>query len=60
MAYKEISGYFSDDQKRRSTVMYNLETKKFHVSVVSDSGTSFTSVYDTEEDAEQFAEDWVL
>lgn len=60
MAYKELTTYFSDDQKRRSTVLFNLETKQFHVTVISDSGTSFTSVYDKEEDADQFAEDWVL
>lgn len=60
MAYKELSTYFSKDQRRRSTVLFNLETKQFHVTVTSDSGTSFNSVYDTEEDAEQFAEDWVL
>jgi|688.fasta_scaffold1414989_2 hypothetical protein len=60
MAYKELSAYFSEDNKRRSTLMINLETKKFHVSVVNESGTSFTSVFDTEVDAEQFAEDWVM
>lgn len=60
VAYKELSGYYSEDCKRRSTVSKNLETGKFHVSVVNDSGTSFTSVYDTEDTAEQFAEDWVM
>lgn len=60
MAYKELSVYQTEDAKRRSTVLKNLTTGKYHVSVVNDSGTSFTSVFDNEESAEQFAEDWVM
>jgi hypothetical protein len=60
MAYKELSVYFSTDEKRRSTVMMNIDTRKYHVSAVNESGTAFTSVFDTLEAAEQFAEDWVM
>jgi hypothetical protein len=59
-AYKQLSEYFSEDGKRRSSVLKNLDSLKYHVTTISDSGTAFTCVFDIEEDAEQFAEDWVM
>lgn len=59
MSYKLLAEYFSDDQKRRSTVSQDLTTRQFRVAVVSDSGSAFSSMYETEEAAEEFAEDWV-
>jgi hypothetical protein len=58
--YKELSEYISEDGKRRSTVLKNTETKQFVVRATSDSGSVYTATYDSEEDAEQFAEDWVM
>lgn len=58
-ALKLISEYYSDDMKRRAIVSMELTTKKFRVAAVSDPGTAFTTMFDDEDDAEQFAEDWV-
>jgi hypothetical protein len=59
MSYKLLSEYFSDDQKRRSTVSQDLTTRQFRVAVISDTGTAFSSMFETEDQAEQFAEEWV-
>lgn len=59
-AYKQLSEYFSEDGKRRSSVLRNLETGKYHVTAISDSGSAFTTIFDVEDDAEQYAEDWVI
>jgi hypothetical protein len=59
MSYKLLSEYSSDDEKRRATVSKDLTTKKYRVAVVSEMGTSFSSMFDDEDSAEQFAEDWV-
>lgn len=56
---KLLSEYYSDDMKRRSTVTMQLETKKFRVTTVSETGTAFTTMFDDEDTAEQFAEEWV-
>ena len=58
--YKELSEYISEDGTHRSTVLKNTETKQFVVRAVSDSGSVYTATYDSEEEAEQFAEDWVM
>ena len=59
MSYKLISEYFSENEKRRAIVSQDLTNKQFRVAVVSDTGTSFSSMFTLEEDAELFAEDWV-
>jgi hypothetical protein len=58
-ALKLLSEYYSDDMKRRAAVALDLTTKKIRVTTVSDTGTAFTTIFDGEDDAEQFAEDWV-
>lgn len=58
-ALKLLSEYYSDDMKRRATVTLELTTKKFRVATVSDTGSAFSTMFDSEDDAEQFAEDWV-
>lgn len=58
-ALKLLSEYFSDDMKRRASVTQELDTKKFRVAVVSETGTAFSTMFEVEDDAEQFAEDWV-
>lgn len=58
-SYKLISEYFSDDNKRRATVTQELETKRFRVAVVSETGSAFSSMFESEAAAEIFAEEWV-
>jgi hypothetical protein len=58
-ALKLLSEYFSDDMKRRSTVTMQLDTRKYRVATISENGTAFTTMFDVEDEAEQFAEDWV-
>lgn len=58
-ALKLLSEYFSEDMKRRATVTLELTTRKFRVAVVSETGSAFSTMFDVEDDAEQFAEDWV-
>lgn len=59
MAYKVLSKYFSSDEKRSATVYADTKTGLYTVSVMTDSGTSFTSSFEEENSAENFAEDWV-
>ena len=59
MSYKLLSEFYSDDQKRRATVSQDLTTRQFRVAVVSDSGSAFSSMFETEDAAEEFAEQWV-
>lgn len=57
---KKLSEYYNDSG-REATVYKNLEEDHFYlVSVKNDSGTSFVSNFDTVDDAEDFAESWVL
>lgn len=58
-AIKLLSEYFSDDNKRRATVSQDLTSKKIRVTAVSETGSAFTTMFDSEDDAEIFAEDWV-
>ena len=54
----ELSKYFSDDGKCESTV-YKVETK-YRVVVKTDTGTTFFTDFDSEQRADDYAEDWVL
>lgn len=56
---KLLSEYYSDDMQRRATVTMELNTKRFRVATVSETGSAFSTMFDMEDDAEQFAEDWV-
>lgn len=57
---KKLSEYIGDDD-RTATVYKNLEEDHYYiVSVKSESGSSFQAVFDNEEDAEGYAEEWVL
>jgi hypothetical protein len=60
MAFKELSVYFSVDEKRRSTVSVDLTTGKYRVSTMIDTGSSFVCEFDTVESAEYYAENWVM
>ena len=59
MAIKELSKYFSDDDRVTATVYFDLTEKLFRVSATSETGSSFTALFETEGDADQFAEGWV-
>jgi hypothetical protein len=58
-AYKELSEFYSEDKTRTATVRLVLDTREFTVSVTNESGHAFVARFPTEDDAEQFAEEWV-
>lgn len=62
MAYKELSKFMSDDGKREAIVykMLGLNESGFNVSVKNDSGTTFSTCFELLDEAENFAEDWVM
>jgi hypothetical protein len=55
-----LSSYMSDDEKRKATVFRDQIDGKYYVSMTNEFGTSFRANFTTEEDAEIYAEDWVL
>ena len=57
--YKQLSEYFSEDQKKTASIVKELGTNKYIVRFKNDAGSIFSSSFDTEDDAEQYAEDWV-
>ena len=59
-AIKIISEYISDEKARAASVYKDLETKDYKVSVRNDTGTYFTTSFETVDLAEDFAESWVL
>lgn len=60
MAFKVISTYYSGDGTREARVTKDLKTKTYQVEMLT--GSRFSSVisFNTEEEAELIAEDWVL
>lgn len=59
-AYKEISEYFSEDKLRTASVIKELSTGFYIVRFKNDAGSIFSATYQKLDDAEQYAEDWVL
>ncbi len=57
--YKELSEYFSDTSNKRASVVKELGTNNYIVRAINDSGSVFSTTFNTEDDAEQYAEDWV-
>ena len=57
---RELSNYFSEDMKKQATVFHIKEENVFKVVAKSDSGTHYNTCFGTEDEAEQFAEEWVL
>jgi hypothetical protein len=57
--YKELSEYFSDTSNKRASVVKELGTNNYIVRSINDSGSVFSTTFNTEDDAEQFAEEWV-
>ena len=58
--YKELSEYFSDDSAKTATIVKELGTNRYIVRLMNDSGSAFSASFDSEEDAEAYAEEWVL
>jgi hypothetical protein len=55
----KILSEYSDNGKK-AVVMKDLKNGDYVVSAMYDTGTSFAAHFVTEEDAEDFAEGWVL
>jgi hypothetical protein len=55
-----LSSYISDDEKRKATVFRDQNDGKYYVSMTNEFGTSFRADFSSEEDAEIFAEDWIM
>lgn len=55
-----MSIFVSDDEKRKATVFKETIDGKYYVSMMNETGTSFRADFKSEEDAEIFAEDWVM
>jgi hypothetical protein len=60
MAVKELSKFYSEDEHRVATVYKTLDTGKYFTSVISDTGSAFRADFENIDDAESYAEDWVL
>lgn len=57
----EISFFLSDEAgKKTATVYKHIINGSYNVVVKSDTGTTFTASFDNQQEAENFAEDWVL
>lgn len=59
-AFKELSEYYSDDSGKKASVVKELGTGRYIVRLMNDSGSAFSASFETEEDAEAYAEDWIL
>lgn len=60
-AVQELSSFFSEDGRRKAIIYRVLGgDTKYSVSIMNESGSNFSSDFDTLEDAEDYAEDWVL
>ena len=59
-AYKQLSEYFSEDGRKTASVVKELGTNRYVVRLMSDTGSAFSASFETEDDAEQYAEEWVV
>lgn len=57
--FKQLSEYFSEDNAKRASVVKELGTGHFVVKLVNDAGSAFSASFEKEDEAEQYAEDWV-
>lgn len=55
-----LSVFMSDDEKKKATVFKETIDGKYYVSMINETGTSFRADFKTEQDAEVFAENWVM
>jgi hypothetical protein len=61
-ALKLLSEYYSDDQTKTAIVYKTLDKDLpgYMATVKSDTGSTFSAHFETEDDAEEFAEQWVI
>lgn len=60
-AVQELSSFFSEDGRKRAVIYRVLGVDStFSVYIMNDAGSNFSSEFTSLEDAENFAEDWVL
>jgi len=59
-AIKLVSEYIGEENNRSASVYKDLETKEYKVSIRNEAGTYFTATFDVIDDAEDYAENWVL
>lgn len=59
-AIKLVSEYIGEENNRSASVYKDLETKEYKVSIRNESGTYFTAMFDSIDDAEDYAENWVM
>jgi hypothetical protein len=58
-AYKQLSEYFSEDGMKTASIVKELGTGRYIVRLKNDAGSAFSASFENEDDAEQYAEDWV-
>ena len=54
---RKLSEYVNENTKRKATVF--TDSGKYYVAIMTDTGTSFSADFASEETADDFAEDWV-
>lgn len=60
MALKELTVFLSEDTKKSATVYRDTITLEFKVIIKNDSGSTFSATFDSEDTANDFAEDYVI
>ncbi len=58
--YKQLSEYFSEDGRKTASISKEIGTNRYIVRMMSDTGSAFSAIFESEEDAEKYAEDWVV
>jgi hypothetical protein len=58
--YRVISNYVCETSVRKAEVVKEVGTKRFIVRMMNDSGSYFTAIFTNIDEAEDFAESWVL
>ena len=59
-AYKSISEFYSDDERRTASVIKEIGTNRYIVRLKNEAGSAFSASFGDEESAEQYAEEWVF
>ena len=60
-AVQELSSFYSEDGNKKAVIYRVLgEESTFSVSLMSETGSTFSAEFTNLADAEDFAEDWVL
>lgn len=59
-AIKIISEYIGENENRTATVYKDLADNNYMVSVKNEAGSSFIAMFDNIDEAEDYAESWVM